>query len=166
MKIHQTEQVLRCLNVHTVCVIVSYWLCVRSSARCLPERTAHHPWWRRRWLSGWRTRTGSCEWSSWCSGASWGDQSGSTYYTGTYPTSFSHTEENSQPRCLSDVGENWPESAENDHGCGQRHQRRAVPDRVQSFDWCVERVLMIKTRDEHVCVGHTCEYLIKATVQV
>lgn len=58
---------------HSTCMWISccYWLCVRSSGRCPPERTALRPWWRLRWLSGWRTQTGSCEWSFWCSEASW-----------------------------------------------------------------------------------------------
>lgn len=47
--------------------------------------------------------------------------------------------------------ESSPEPAENNHGCSQRHKRRAVADCVEGFDWCVVWILMEKDR-EWVCV--------------
>lgn len=44
-------------------------------------------------------------------------------------------------------GQRWsPESAQNDHGGGQRHQRRAVADRVQGLNGGIVRVLVLGHR--------------------
>lgn len=46
-----------------------------------------------------------------------------------------------------EIKKRWsPESAQNDHGSGQRHQRRAVADRVQGLNGGVVHVLMLGHR--------------------
>ncbi len=47
---------------------------------------------------------------------------------------------------------NWPEAAQNDHSCGQRHQRRAVAHRIESFHRRIVHVLG-KGRENYISLG-------------